>query len=90
MYHINTVLCPIKVHCNTIELTMHTSCFCASYLLCVIKETEMHYTSQLEIWSQVKKIKRLLEKKLTCDNAYPAGTTFLRVCWATPAVEANL
>ena len=28
MYHLNTMLCPIKVNRNTIELTLHTSCFC--------------------------------------------------------------
>ena len=25
---IKTMLCPIKVNSNTIELTMHTSCYC--------------------------------------------------------------
>ena len=37
MYCINTVLCPIKVENNTIELIMHTSCYCGLDLLCVIK-----------------------------------------------------
>ena len=27
--------CPIKVNSNTIELTVHTSCYCVSDLLCV-------------------------------------------------------
>ena len=36
MYHINTVLCLMKVNNNTIELKVHTSCYCVSELLCVI------------------------------------------------------
>ena len=32
---INTVLCPFKVSSNTIELTVQTSCYCVSDLLCV-------------------------------------------------------
>ena len=32
---INTMLCPIKVKSNTIELTVHTSCYCVWDLLCV-------------------------------------------------------
>ena len=28
-YLINTVLCPIKVNINTIELKVYTSCYCA-------------------------------------------------------------
>ena len=35
MFYINTVLCPIKVNSNTIEVTMHTSCYCVSDLLYV-------------------------------------------------------
>ena len=35
MFYINTVLCPIKVNSNTIEVTMHTSCYCVLDLLCV-------------------------------------------------------
>ena len=31
----NTMLCPIKVNSNTIELTMHTSFYCVQDLLCV-------------------------------------------------------
>ena len=27
--------CPIKVHSNTIELTVHSSCYCVLDLLCV-------------------------------------------------------
>ena len=34
-YCINTVLCLIKVNSKTIELTAHTSCYCAFDLLCV-------------------------------------------------------
>ena len=30
------VLCLIKVKSNTIEITLHTSCFCVLDLLCVI------------------------------------------------------
>ena len=29
------MLCPIKVNSNTIELTVHTSCYCFLDLLCV-------------------------------------------------------
>ena len=29
------MLCPIKVNSNTIELTVHTSCYCVLDLLCV-------------------------------------------------------
>ena len=32
--------CIIKVNCNTIELIVHTSCYCASDLLCVKRDTE--------------------------------------------------
>ena len=32
---IKTMLCPIKVNSNTIELTLHTSCYCVLDLLCV-------------------------------------------------------
>ena len=32
---INTMSCPIKVNGNTIELTVHTSCYCVLDLLCV-------------------------------------------------------
>ena len=32
---INTVSCPIKFNCKTIELIMHTSCYCILDLLCV-------------------------------------------------------
>ena len=28
LYLINTELCPIKVNSNTIEFTVHTSCYC--------------------------------------------------------------
>ena len=30
-----TMSCPIKVNSNTIELTVHTSCYCVLDLLCV-------------------------------------------------------
>ena len=33
--YINTVLNLITVNSNTIEYTVHTSCYCASDLLCV-------------------------------------------------------
>ena len=29
------MLCPIKVNSNTIELTVHSSCYCVFHLLCV-------------------------------------------------------
>ena len=32
---INIMLCPIKVNINTIELIVHTSCYCVLDLLCV-------------------------------------------------------
>ena len=32
---VNTMLCPINVNSNTIELTVHTSCDCILDLLCV-------------------------------------------------------
>ena len=32
---INTMLCPMKVNSNTIELTVHTSCYCILDLHCV-------------------------------------------------------
>ena len=32
---INIMLCPIKANSNTIELTVHTSCYCILDLLCV-------------------------------------------------------
>ena len=35
VYDINTMSCPIKVNSNTIELTVHTSCYCVLDLLCV-------------------------------------------------------
>ena len=35
LHDINTVSCTIKVNSNTIELTMHTSCYCVLDLLCV-------------------------------------------------------
>ena len=37
MYRINTVLCFIKFNSNTIELIVHTSCYCVLDLLCVTK-----------------------------------------------------
>ena len=30
------MLCPVKVNSNTIELTLHTSCYCVLDLVCVI------------------------------------------------------
>ena len=33
----HTILCTIKVNSNTIELTVHTSCYCVLDLLCVKK-----------------------------------------------------
>ena len=33
--NINTMLCPIKVNSNTIELTVHNSCYCVLDLRCV-------------------------------------------------------
>ena len=33
--HFLKILCPIKVNRNTIELTVHTSCYCVLDLLCV-------------------------------------------------------
>ena len=35
LYLINTMLCPITRKSNTIELIVHTSCYCVLYLLCV-------------------------------------------------------
>ena len=32
---INTMSCPFKVNSNTIELSVHTSCYCVLDLLCV-------------------------------------------------------
>ena len=32
------MLCPIKVNSNTIDLIMHTSCYCVLDLLCVKKQ----------------------------------------------------
>ena len=32
--------CPIKINSNTIELTVHTSCYCALDLLCVTPKTD--------------------------------------------------
>ena len=37
LYHMNPVLCFIKVNSNTIELTVSTSCYCVLDLLCVMK-----------------------------------------------------
>ena len=34
---IHVVLCPIKVNSNTIELGLHTSCYCVLDLFCVVK-----------------------------------------------------
>ena len=31
---INSMLCPIKVDSNAVELTVHTSCYCVLDLLC--------------------------------------------------------
>ena len=31
---INTLLCPIIINGNTIELTVHTSCYCLELTLC--------------------------------------------------------
>ena len=38
-YHINTMLCPIVINSNTIELTVHTTCYCVLDLLCVSCKT---------------------------------------------------
>ena len=35
MYRINTVMCPIKVNSNTVELAVHTTCCCILDLHCV-------------------------------------------------------
>ena len=37
---INTTSCPIKVKSNTIEITVHTSCYCILDSLCVIMQNE--------------------------------------------------
>ena len=34
---INTMLCPIRFNSNTIELTVHTACYCVLDLLCVMR-----------------------------------------------------
>ena len=39
---INTMLYPIKFNSNTIELTVHTSCYCVSDLLCVMFITDYY------------------------------------------------
>ena len=39
LYNINTVLCPVKINNNTIELTVHTFCYWVLDLLCVTNIT---------------------------------------------------
>ena len=40
MYQINTVSCPIIDNTNTIELTLHTSCYYVLNLLCITKRNK--------------------------------------------------
>ena len=35
LYHTHTMLCSIKVNSNSIDLTLHTSCYCILGFLCV-------------------------------------------------------
>ena len=42
---INIMLCPIKVNSNTIELRVHTSCYCVLDLLCVMTNRLSNHSS---------------------------------------------
>ena len=45
--------CPIKAYSNTIELTMHTSCYCVLDLLCVIGNKDENLIKNDSIKSQL-------------------------------------
>ena len=36
--------CPIKVNSNTVELTVHISCYCVLDILCVILNDSFHHS----------------------------------------------
>ena len=52
MYCINTLLCPIKVTCNTIELIVHTLFYCVSDLLCANAQKVKRKTGNSQRWGQ--------------------------------------
>ena len=47
------MLCPIKVNSKTIELTVHTSCYCVLDLLCV------NVPRWMDGWMDVKTVLRI-------------------------------
>ena len=58
------MLCPIKVNSNTIELTVHTSCYCVLDLLCVTS------LSLKKMEALPFLVLRLGKKKANTTNAY--------------------
>ena len=67
----NIILCPIKVNTSTIELTVHTSCYCILDLLCVSIISLYFFTSfQQSLISSIftfvnlLRVIKLLDRKL--------------------------
>ena len=61
------MLCPIKVNSNTIELTMHTSCYCVLELLCVkVDYLPLEVFTLLKLSQTKKKVKTL---KIDINNS---------------------
>ena len=50
LHHINTVLYPIKINSNTIEIIKHNSCDWVLYLLCVIMVLNKKYQKLLSFF----------------------------------------
>ena len=53
--YINTLSCIIKVNCNTIELTVHTSCYCVLELLCInVKNGQIYFILAWKIFKHME------------------------------------
>ena len=80
----NTMLCPIKVNSNTIELTVHTSCYCVLDLLCVISQ-KYHLSKCVSFFQSISEnILRILLDIYNFLYSTFSETYFLFVCVQLP------
>ena len=65
---INTMSCPIKSNSNTIELTVHTSCYCVLDLLCVSTCRCSHNSEEKENTLKILRQFRIYNEKISAIN----------------------
>ena len=88
IYHINIVLCPIKVNSNKIKVTVHSSCYYILDLLCFID-----FIAQLSINNKfggqkgLKQLKRLLKD---IQNVDPISNKVLQKFESEKKIHKNL